>query len=235
MLYYQIEYCELGSLDMLLLSESLRDNNKEMPILWDFALDILLGIDCLHQSGYVHMDIKPSNIFIYNYNGRRRIKIGDYGTLTEINVPVKEEGDGLYVAPEILSGNILTDTRFDIYSAGITLYEMASNLKITQFIWNKIKEQDYIYLGFDTLSISLQSLLQAMLKPFEERPIANILLNTEQMSKTALNHNITIPKLGDIQISQFPCHNTVNILSACQQQENNITKTTSSAARKLLF
>jgi mitosis inhibitor protein kinase SWE1 len=115
LIYYQIEYCELGSLD-LFQSESILDNNrKEKPEVWDIALDILLGLDCLHQLGFVHMDIKPSNIFLYWKNGRRTVKIGDFGTLTAINTDIKEEGDGLYVAPEVLSGKILTDPRFDIY------------------------------------------------------------------------------------------------------------------------
>jgi len=233
MIYYQIEYCELGSLDMILLSESLRDNNKVKPELWDFALDILLGLDCLHQSGFVHMDIKPSNIFLYKLNGRRRLKIGDFGTLTEINTSIKEEGDGLYIAPEVLLGDILTDPRFDVYSAGITIYEMVSNYKITPNIWNKIKEQDYVYLGFDDLEVELQTLLKTMLLSINERPTISTLLHTnEQIINTAQIHSITLPNLGDIKLSQFPSLNNVNILSPCKEDPICISPT---IAKRRLF
>jgi len=197
-MYFQIEYCALGSLDDLLYSENLRDKAKEKEEVWLFIIDILRGIDCLHQSGYVHLDIKPGNIFVTKMD-RRTLKIGDFGNVCPINSPIVEEGDGRYIAPEILNANFLSDPRSDIYSAGITIYEMGINEKISDKIWLKLKEGDYQYLRFDRLSNQLQELLKQMLHPnILERPSASAILNNNEYLKSfASKYNISLPKLGD--------------------------------------
>ena len=45
--------------------------------LWSFLSDIARGLSHVHAQGYVHMDIKPANIFI---NDDTHLKIGDFGT-----------------------------------------------------------------------------------------------------------------------------------------------------------
>jgi wee1-like protein kinase len=183
--YFQIEYCQLGSLDDLLYNECFRDTDKEKEEVWLFILDILRGLDYLHQSGYVHLDIKPGNIFVTKME-RRTLKIGDFGNVCKINNPVIEEGDGRYIAPEILSTDFLLDLRLDIYSAGITIYEMGINSKITDQIWLKLKEGDYQFLSFYRLSKQLQELLKQMLHSnILERPTASSILNSEFLKSIA--------------------------------------------------
>lgn len=110
---------------------------KNIPVLQ--ALEIfsqLLGaIQYAHSRGVVHRDIKPSNIFLTT---PQLAKIGDFGIakvegiegLTKVGTTL---GSPVYSSPEQLLGKKV-DVRTDIYSLGMTLYEMltgAPPLKVT--------------------------------------------------------------------------------------------------------
>lgn len=62
------------------------------------------AIKHVHDSGFAHLDIKPSNFFVMADGG---IKLGDFGQAVELsnlhNVKDDEvEGDSVYMAPELL-------------------------------------------------------------------------------------------------------------------------------------
>ncbi len=76
-----------------------------------------------HQMGALHCDVKPANIFIERHG---RIVLADFGIsrLTEsATVTFSTPGTPAYMAPEQCRGEEL-DARTDIYSLGITAYEM---------------------------------------------------------------------------------------------------------------
>eukprot|EP01125_Pyxidicula_operculata_P002995 TRINITY_DN1302_c0_g1_i2.p1 TRINITY_DN1302_c0_g1~~TRINITY_DN1302_c0_g1_i2.p1 ORF type:complete len:240 (+),score=50.65 TRINITY_DN1302_c0_g1_i2:61-780(+) len=58
-IYFKIEYCPGGSLEDYLIRNSLEGNPTEKPELWNFFLDLALGLQYIHVNGYVHLDIKP--------------------------------------------------------------------------------------------------------------------------------------------------------------------------------
>jgi len=99
---------------------------RSIPII----LQILRTLEFIHKEGIVHRDIKPSNIMIDPKN-KDRVKIMDFGIakavgsqhLTRSGTTI---GSPLYMSPEqVLHANRL-DHRTDIFSLGITLYEMLS-------------------------------------------------------------------------------------------------------------
>lgn len=91
----------------------------------DVSIRLCEGLDFLHQHGVVHRDIKPGN-FMFTRDGQ--VKILDFG-LSESNASwrtrwmKKGGGTRLYMSPEQLRKKRI-DYRSDIFSFGITLYEL---------------------------------------------------------------------------------------------------------------
>ena len=88
-----------------------------------------------HQKGIIHRDLKPSNILVAPYDDKPLPKIIDFGlakamhqSLTEKTIHTAHEsvlGTPLYMSPEQAQlNNLDVDTRSDVYSLGVLLYEL---------------------------------------------------------------------------------------------------------------
>lgn len=78
-LYIQMELCDNGSLDIFLQEYGRLAKLDEFRV-WKVMTELLLGLSHIHDSGYVHLDLKPANIFI-SFEGI--LKIGDFGMASE--------------------------------------------------------------------------------------------------------------------------------------------------------
>jgi eukaryotic-like serine/threonine-protein kinase len=92
----------------------------------NLSIKLLQGLDFLHQHGIVHRDVKPGN-FLFSRDGQQ-VKIVDFGLSKSVSswrMRWKKESGGtrLYMSPEQLQKKKL-DARSDIFSFGITLYEL---------------------------------------------------------------------------------------------------------------
>jgi len=95
--------------------------------IWKICHDIVSGLSHIHSHGIVHHDIKPSNIFFVSHFRLGAIcKIGDFGMAGDIGTAEDgQEGDTIYMPPELLSSSVKHPSA-DIFSLGLTLYELAS-------------------------------------------------------------------------------------------------------------
>lgn len=95
--------------------------------------NILSGIMALHDAGYIHRDIDPSNIMITSDG---KIKLIDFGIAREVNAVGLERhltntgqfiGKPYYAAPELVLGDLAhQDYRTDIYALGIMLFQLTT-------------------------------------------------------------------------------------------------------------
>lgn len=139
-LYIQTEYCEEGSLGEFLDNVGKTGRLDDFRI-WKIMLELCYGVREIHDHGFLHLDLKPANVFI-TFEGR--LKIGDFGLATTwpVQTSIDGEGDRVYIAPEILRGQY--DKPADIFSLGLMMLETACNVGLPDngSTWVELREGD---------------------------------------------------------------------------------------------
>ena len=98
----------------------------ELRLALRIICDVLSGLDYAHEQGILHCDIKPSNIII-DESGRARIL--DFGIARDLGASsgdsdVLSAGTPDYMSPEQILPPYEVDHRTDVYSSGVTLFQM---------------------------------------------------------------------------------------------------------------
>ncbi len=118
--YLAMEYVEGSNLKLLM--------GHSDPTLEEFAgnilIDMAVGLEHVHESGYMHLDFKPENVMV-SRNGSVRIIDFDLA-VTKPEFPRKLSGNPgtpTYMSPEQLQREPV-DHRADIFAFGVTAYEL---------------------------------------------------------------------------------------------------------------
>jgi eukaryotic-like serine/threonine-protein kinase len=101
----------------------------------ELFLPVCQAVQHAHQKGVIHRDLKPSNVLIGLYDGKPVPKVIDFGVAKATGQRLNEQtiftevgqivGTLEYMAPEQAElNNLDIDTRADIYSLGVILYEL---------------------------------------------------------------------------------------------------------------
>ena len=118
-----MEYVEGTTLDKL---------SAQLPLeqVTDYSMQVLAALSYAHGKGVTHRDIKPANIMITTHGVVKLMDFGIAKSTTDLNLtrPGTTMGSIYYMSPEQVRGGTV-DGRTDIYSFGVTLYEMLTGRK----------------------------------------------------------------------------------------------------------
>jgi eukaryotic-like serine/threonine-protein kinase len=132
--YFVMEY--VAGVPITTYCDSHRLNTRERL---DLFIRVCEGVQHAHQKAIIHRDLKPSNILVLDVDGRAAPKIIDFGVAKALTQKLTADtmftrvgmllGTPQYMSPEQAdsSGEDI-DTRTDVYSLGIILYELLAGV-----------------------------------------------------------------------------------------------------------
>lgn len=112
--------------------------------------DVCNAVQHAHQKGILHRDLKPSNILVTEFDGNPVAKVIDFGVAKALESNEDPQtavtrldqmiGTPLYMSPEQANSPVDIDTRSDVYSLGIVLYELLAGR--TPFSRSRLQQAD---------------------------------------------------------------------------------------------
>jgi serine/threonine protein kinase len=174
----------------------------------ELFLQVCRAIQHAHQKGIIHRDIKPSNILVTQQDGSAVPKVIDFGiakatggqSLTDKTVFTSVEqflGTPAYTSPEQAEGSGDVDTRTDIYSLGVLLYELLTGR--TPF-----DSEELLRAGWDSMRRTIR-------ETEPQRPSTRLTtLTREELDGIARHRRVEPPKLihalrGDLDWIAMKC------------------------------
>jgi eukaryotic-like serine/threonine-protein kinase len=113
------------------ITEHCAQNALPLPARLQLVQQICSAVHHAHQKGIIHRDLKPSNILVTMVEGVPVPKVIDFGIAKATAAHVAEwtvqggpVGTPAYMSPEQISGSRDIDTRSDIYSLGVVMFEL---------------------------------------------------------------------------------------------------------------
>jgi eukaryotic-like serine/threonine-protein kinase len=134
-----------------------------------YIQQVLAALSFAHSHGVVHRDIKPANIMV---TPQGKVKLTDFGiakskTKDDLTRPGTTVGSLYYMSPEQAVGGSAADGRSDIYSVGITLYELlAGRLPFED-------ESAYVVLHSQLNAVPVPPI---EVNPFLPKPLSDLIL-----------------------------------------------------------
>src|SRR6202012_1477042 len=178
-------------------------NNLDTRRRLELFIHVCNAIQHAHQKGIVHRDIKPSNILVTSHDGLPVPKVIDFGIAKAMAEPLTDKtlftrfgffmGTPAYMSPEQAEYSGLdVDTRSDIYSLGVLLYELLTGKP-------PFDQNDLMSSGLDEMRRTLRER-----EPY--RPSAKLkTYSAEELTATAARRHIETSKLQSLLKGDLDC------------------------------
>ena len=190
------------------ITEYCDQNRVSMQERLELFIQVCNAVQHAHQKGIIHRDLKPSNIMVTMHDGVPVPKVIDFGIAKATEQRLTDKtlftsyarlmGTPAYMSPEQMElSGLNLDTRSDIYSLGILLYELLTGR--TPFDTT------------DLLKLGVEGLRRTVREREPLRPSAKLqTLNNEELTKTARMRRIEPPRLvsqvhGDLDWIVLKC------------------------------
>ncbi|MES2660312.1 MAG: protein kinase [Verrucomicrobiota bacterium] len=173
------------------------EGNLDIKARLELFIDVCAAVQHAHQKGIIHRDLKPSNILVPLHDGKPVVKVIDFGIAKAIGTELTEKtiftqygrmiGTPQYMSPEQAELNELAlDTRSDIYSLGVILYELLTGK--TPLDGDQLRSAGYA---------EMQRLIREVTPP---KPSARLAESLERPGPARLSHPGVSPRTlrGDL-------------------------------------
>ncbi len=133
------------------ITECCDKNNLTIRERLDLFTHVCHAVQHAHTKGIIHRDLKPGNVLVNVQDGRLHPKIIDFGIAKAIDRRLTDKtlftelrqliGTPEYMSPEQAEGSLDIDTRTDLYSLGVLLYELLTG--VTPFDPRRLRSAAY--------------------------------------------------------------------------------------------
>jgi serine/threonine protein kinase/tetratricopeptide (TPR) repeat protein len=169
-------------------------NNQSVHDRLELFAQVCDAVQHAHTKGIIHRDLKPSNILVSMLDGRPSTKVIDFGIAKATGAQLTEKtlftehrqliGTPEYMSPEQAEGSMDIDTRSDVYSLGVLLYELLTG--VTPFSGQELRSAAYA---------EIQRIIREVEPP---KPSTRLSQNSDTIAGVAARRHTEPRKLGTI-------------------------------------
>lgn len=204
-------YIVMELVEGITLKEYIQQNGRlPYQTALDFIIQICSGIEVAHEHHTIHRDIKPQNIIV-SKNGT--LKVTDFGiakAATSNTIASSAMGSVHYISPEQARGGY-ADERSDIYSLGVTLYEMLTGrvpfegennvtVALMHIQGELIPPREY----YPDIPVGLEKVVLKTMQKKPERRYLTVNALLSDLKKLVMDPNANVANLGESQSLSSP-------------------------------
>ena len=119
------------------ITEYCDEHRLSVPMRLEIMWSVCQAVQHAHGKGLIHRDLKPSNVLVSTRDGQPLAKVIDFGVAKATSAKLTDKsllteqfqmiGTPVYMSPEQAAGSLDIDTRTDVYSLGVLLYEILTS------------------------------------------------------------------------------------------------------------